>query len=180
MPRPSARHFLSRLRTAWLRSSVAFWFALPCLICLPLPLMAEGNDLPELATPAALESAKRIQAVVDALSGRLSLAHPVSVSIVAENPLLVSIDRPPDHDGGFRLSFEDSFLNELTEGELMAVVAHELGHVWIFTHHPYLQTEQLANTIAMRVVSRESLEKVYEKVWERDGSKGDLVQFLGK
>ena len=92
---------------------------------------------------------------------------------------MVSIDRP-NVEGGFRLSFENSFLNELTQGELMAVVAHELGHVWIFTHHPYLQTEQLANTIAMRVVSRESLEKVYEKVWERDGSKGDLVQFLGK
>jgi hypothetical protein len=59
------------------------------------------------------------------------------------------------------------------------VVAHELGHVWIFTHHPYLQTERLADTVAMRVVSRKSLDRVYAKVWERGGAKGSLAQFLG-
>ena len=64
--------------------------------------------------------------------------------------------------------------------ELRAVVAHELGHVWIFTHHPYLQTERLANSIAMRVVSRQNLEKIYDKVWQRGGTKGDIVQFLGQ
>jgi hypothetical protein len=44
-----------------------------------------------------------------------------------------------------------------------------------FTHHPYLQTEELANEVALRVVSRESLDEVYEKVWKRTGTKGDLV-----
>jgi hypothetical protein len=58
-------------------------------------------------------------------------------------------------------------------------VAHELGHVWVFTHHPYLQTERLANQIAMRVVSRGSLAGVYRKLWERGGVKGDLQAFLG-
>jgi hypothetical protein len=53
-----------------------------------------------------------------------------------------------------------------------------MGHVWIFTHHPYLQTEQLANRIAMRLVSRENLQQVYEKVW-KNGAKGDLGRFLG-
>jgi predicted Zn-dependent protease len=67
----------------------------------------------------------------------------------------------------------------LTPDELEAAIAHELGHVWVFTHHPYLQTEELANQIAMRAVSRESLERVYGKVWERGGMKGDLVRFLG-
>jgi len=52
--------------------------------------------------------------------------------------------------------------------------------VWIFTHHPYLQTEELANQIAMRAVSRASLERVYAKVWERGGTKGDLARFLGE
>ena len=55
------------------------------------------------------------------------------------------------------------------------MVAHELGHVWIYTHHPYLQTEQLANQIAMRVVSRESLDSVYGKVWADAG--GPLPRF---
>jgi predicted Zn-dependent protease len=77
------------------------------------------------------------------------------------------------------MSFEENFLTQLDSTELRAVIAHELGHVWIFTHHPYLQTERLANDVAMRVVSRESLQKVYGKVWERGGVKGDLIQFLG-
>jgi Zn-dependent peptidase ImmA (M78 family) len=61
---------------------------------------------------------------------------------------------------------------------LKSTVAHELGHVWIFTHHPYLQTESLANQIAERVVSRESLVQVYEKVWKALGTKGDLARFV--
>jgi hypothetical protein len=58
-------------------------------------------------------------------------------------------------------------------------MAHELGHVWVFTHHPYLQTEKLANQIAMRVVTRDSLVSVYRKLWEHGGTKGDLNTFLG-
>jgi hypothetical protein len=38
---------------------------------------------------------------------------------------------------------------------------------------------RLANTTAMRVVSRDSLGRVYEKMWARDGRKGDLLRFLG-
>ena len=72
-----------------------------------------------------------------------------------------------------------SFLDALNDEELEAAVAHELGHVWIFTHHPFLQTEELANKIAMRAVTRETLQRVYAKVWERGGTKGDLAWFLG-
>jgi predicted Zn-dependent protease len=89
------------------------------------------------------------------------------------------VESSKDRDDAFLLTFENGFLDGLDDEELIAVVAHELGHVWIFTHHPYLQTEQLANEIAMRVVSRESLRRVYEKVWERGGTKGDLARFLG-
>jgi hypothetical protein len=77
------------------------------------------------------------------------------------------------------MAFEKQFLTGLNADDLKAIVAHELGHVWIFTHHPFLQTERLANTVAMRAVSRESLERVYHKVWERDGGKSDLARFLG-
>jgi predicted Zn-dependent protease len=78
------------------------------------------------------------------------------------------------------MSFEERFLTGVDDEELRAIIAHELGHVWIFTHHPYLQTERLANTVAMRAVSRASLERVYIKVWEREGTKGDLTRFLGQ
>jgi hypothetical protein len=47
--------------------------------------------------------------------------------------------------------------------------------VWIFTHHPFLQTEAGANDIALRLVSRDALTGVYDKVWRRAGAKGALT-----
>jgi Rps23 Pro-64 3,4-dihydroxylase Tpa1-like proline 4-hydroxylase len=103
----------------------------------------------------------------------------VHISIVARNEKLVSVERSKRRHGEFILSFDETFLNGLEDSELSASIAHELGHVWIFTHHPYLQTELLANQVALRVVTRENLEKIYEKVW-KDKGKGDLKEFLGE
>ncbi len=120
-----------------------------------------------------------VQHVVDDSRTRLSIPQQVRVALVAENALMVSVQRDPERDGAFLLSFEETFLAMLTEADVRAVVAHELGHVWIFTHHPFLQTEQLANEIAMRIVARESLEPVYEKVRKRAGGSLDLARNLG-
>jgi len=130
------------------------------------------------AEPAALV-AERIQVVVDRLRGRLGIPESVSVSIQPQVALVVSVEAPVDRDQPFRLSIEDRFLARLSAEELDAAMAHELGHVWVFTHHPYLQTERLANQIAMRVVSRDSLASVYHKLWEHGGTKGDVTAFLG-
>ena len=131
---------------------------------------------PESAVAEAAER-DRVQTVIDDLKTRLDLDLDVFVSLVPENPVMVSVARDGERDG-FAMSFDRSFLAALTDDELEAVVAHELGHVWIFTHHPYLQTEGLANQIAMRVVSRDSLEAVYEKVWARGGRKGHVARFV--
>lgn len=101
------------------------------------------------------------------------------MSIVPANTLVVSVQPHSVQAGVFVLSFEQEFLRQLSDEEMSAVVAHELGHVWIFTHHPYLQTEQLANQIAMRLVARETLEPIYEKLWKRLGVTGDLSTYLG-
>jgi len=69
------------------------------------------------------------------------------------------------------------FSRSTVDSELSASIGHELGHVWIFTHHPYLQTELLANQVALRVVSRENSERIYEKVWKDKGKRG-LKEFL--
>ena len=122
---------------------------------------------------------KKLQLLVKQLKTRLSIPAVVSVSIVTRNPLMMSIEAPKDQKGVFLLAIDANFLQTLTDDELEAAIAHELGHVWVFTHHPYLQTEELANQIAMRAVSRTSLERVYAKVWERGGTKGDLARFLG-
>jgi peptidase M48-like protein len=106
---------------------------------------------------------------------RMSIPETVVVSVVEHNQLVVSVERVKDGTGDFSLAIEADFLNGLTRDELEAIVAHELGHVWIFTHHPFLQTEQLANEIAMRVVGEDALIAVYDRVWKRVGRKGDLV-----
>jgi hypothetical protein len=120
-----------------------------------------------------------IQELVDSLRAQLGIQARVSAAIVPTNPLLVSVQPVTGSPAAFQMAFERRFLNGLDEDELKAIVAHELGHVWIFTHHPYLHTERLANTVAMRAVPRASLERVYSKVWERGGTKGNLERFLG-
>jgi len=117
----------------------------------------------------------QIQDLVDKLKIRMSIPDRVVVSIVEHNQLVVSVERAKDGEGTFSLSIDRGFLDGLTSDEIAAVVAHELGHVWIFTHHPFLQTEELANEIAMQVVSQDTLAAVYDKVWKRVGRKGDLV-----
>ena len=153
----------------------------PILACLGVFLLAatdlDGAD--RVDAPAARPE-QRVQAIVDELSRELSLTREVVAAVVAENPRVVSVQPPADRRGAFRLSFEAQFLDALSDDELRAAVAHELGHVWIFTNHPYLHTERLANQIAMRVVSRESLARVYEKLWARGGGgKGHIGRFLG-
>jgi len=98
--------------------------------------------------------------------------------IVAANDRMVSVERVGNL-GMFVMCFDEHFLADLDNDDLRAAIAHELGHVWIFSHHPYLQTEALANEIAMRAVTRQSLEKVYRKLWTHMGTSGNLDDLLG-
>jgi predicted Zn-dependent protease len=152
------------------------------LLCLLLALSCSAVRSPRVRassdddqTPGRLD-VERVQRIVDELKARLQIPHPVAVSLVDRNPLMASV--APIQGGGFALSLEAGFAERLTEDELTAAIAHELGHVWIFTHFPFLQTEQLANEIAMRVVSRESLVPVYARMFERTRVDGDLSQYL--
>jgi Peptidase family M48 len=117
----------------------------------------------------------QIQELVDKLKIRMSIPDTVVVSIVEHNQLVVSVERAKERASGFSLAIDRDFLDGLTTDEIDAVIAHELGHVWIFTHHPFLHTEELANQIATQVVSQDTLAAVYDKVWKRVGRKGDLT-----
>ena len=118
----------------------------------------------------------RVQQMVDDVAARLGIADAVHVSIVPANRLLMSVE-PSEHT--FELKVEDGWADALDDSELTVAVAHELGHVWIFTHHPFLQTEQLANEVAMRLVTPKALAQLYDKVWKRTNVTGDLARFLG-
>lgn len=163
---------------------LSFLVVLP-LVLIPtllLPRKVSAKKLSGSETregPAAREALAvretQIQASVDKLKVRMSIPETVVVSIVEHNQLVVSVERAKEGAGAFSLSIDRDFLNGLTNDEVDAVIAHELGHVWIFTHHPFLHTEELANRIAMQVVPQDTLTTVYEKVWKRVGRKGDLV-----
>jgi hypothetical protein len=150
------------------------WFCLLVLLFQGFAVATDGEG-PE----AALAARTRIQEIVDDFIVRLTLDAKVAISVVPKNPLMMSV-QVDDSRTGFLMSLDEDFVSELTDSELQAAIAHELGHVWIFTHHPYLQTEALANQIAQRVVSRDDLVQVYEKVWSRLGTKGDLARFVGQ
>jgi hypothetical protein len=126
--------------------------------------------LANAANAHAADQQDRIQRVVQDLKARLSIAQTVDVAIVRANPKLFSVVPVERQRSTFLLSVEEDFAVGLTDVELRAAVAHELGHVWIFTHFPFLQTEQLANDIAARVVSRDSLTPLYDKVWKKVGA----------
>ena len=145
------------------------------LVCVPVIVigLAARMDASEPSGTLAL------QELVDDLKTQLGINSVVSAAIVTSNSLVVSVQRVDGDPGTFRMEFDERFLPSLDQDELKAVIAHELGHVWIYTHHPYLQTERGANMVAMRAVSRTSLERVYGKVWDHQGTKGDLTRFLG-
>ena len=115
----------------------------------------------------ASDQLERIQRVVADLKSQLAISQTVDVTIVQTNVRLFSVAPVAHEKATFLLSVEEDFAQALSDSELKAAVAHELGHVWIYTHFPFLQTEELANDIAARVISRESLAPLYDKVWKK-------------
>jgi hypothetical protein len=138
------------------------------LCCFPLPVRASTASTPSQLTEIARN-----------LCGRLHLGENIEVRIDENNEYLVSSEPLSGAAAGFRISFDKSFLETLTDDEVAGAIAHELGHVWIFTHHPYLQTESLANEIALRVVTRDTMMHVYSRLWSRTGVAGNIDELLG-
>jgi hypothetical protein len=164
-----------RHRPLWPCTQVAL--ALTCLLSVVSPGRARAEGPAEaLALTAA---SQQVQRVVDRLRTELGIEHPVNATVFPQVALVMSVEAPQGDTRTFRLSVDQAFLERLSAEELDAAIAHELGHVWVFTHHPYLQTERLANQIAQRIVPRASLASVYHKLWEQGGVKGDLAAFLG-
>jgi hypothetical protein len=123
---------------------------------------------------------ERAQGMVDHLRAKLSIGSEIDIALVKYHPLVFFVEPEDSSKKRFRLSMEAGFLLQLDDDELLGALAHEMGHVWIFTHHPFLQTEMLANDIAQKVVRRRCLEKVYTKLWAYEHTPGvPMDELLG-
>ena len=138
-----------------------------------------------LANPVANDSQNRMtlkairaQQFVDHMRTELQIGNEVQISIVIYQPLVFSVQPMAANKDRFLLEMELGFLLMLDDDELRAAVAHELGHVWIYTHHPFLQTESLANIVGQRVAGRASFEKIYTKLWAYEGTSGVPMEDL--
>jgi hypothetical protein len=154
-----------------------FWIALLfCVATLLSPAStAFGDD--EYRRVAAAD-VTRLQHVSDSLRARLQILERVLVTVVDHNPLVMSVETLSGRSGPFVISADRQFISSLSGGELEAAIAHELGHVWIYTHHPYEQSERLANEVALRVIDADVFAPVYEKVWRRMGTRGNLADYI--
>ena len=133
----------------------------------------------EESTATSRGSAGHIADIVRVLCARLQIDNRIDVRIDESNAKMVSSEPLPGANYGYRISFDRQFLEDLDDDEIAGAIAHELGHVWIFSHHPFLQTEELANEVALKVVTRETMKKVYGKVWAHTGTVGDVDKLLG-
>ncbi len=129
-------------------------------------------------TESRTEIESRVSLAIQEFSRRLGIIKRIGFSVVPENSHLISVEHEKGGADGYRIFCSEAFLRNLNEHEMTAAIAHELGHVWIYTHFPFLQTESLANRQALRLVSRGDLESVYRKVWEWNGRKVSLAEVL--
>ena len=145
-------------------------------ICLSLVIVYVANVMP--AATKVDPGTKRIAGILKVLKTQMGISNPTQVEIVERNPIGVSVE-PWNRRTDFLLKIDARLLGLLDEEELTAALAHELGHIWIYTHHPFLHTEALANEIAMCAVTRDSLKKLYVKLWIFQGTTGNVEEILG-
>lgn len=120
------------------------------------------------------------QDIVNRLRAELSIAGEVEIALVKSHPLVFAVEPLDPQRRHFRLSMERGFFEDLNDDELFGALAHEMGHVWIYTHRPFLQTEVLANLVGQKLAGRARLEKVYSKLWAYEQTAGvPMDQLLG-
>src|SRR5262249_1650232 len=115
-------------KQSWLRQPASMMYLLVLLCCALLRPNVQARG-PVDGTVAPIRDSKWIQRIVDDFRRQLGVPQRVDVAIVDKNPLIVSVEPTDEQIKAFTLSVEESFLEGLTDDEVKAVVAHELGHV---------------------------------------------------
>jgi hypothetical protein len=133
-------------------------------------LLAESASTREVS-PSGLNG------VAQGLTSKLGADWNIHIVVADKNERVVSVERLLEPDR-FIVTFDREFLSTLNEGEISAAIAHEIGHIWIFCHFPYLHTEFLANEIALEMVDRSDLESLYTKLQAVIGGNQTVEEFL--
>lgn len=162
------------------RSAGAALRVLGCIACVWMVCLWAPGSVGEAFSPRGTTVVRmaRLEEIAASLATALDVHKPVQVILVPRNDLVVSVE-PLTNDEGYRVIFEQRFFDLLDEDEVAAAIAHEIGHVWIYSHFPFLQTEALANEIALKAVRRKPLESLYGKLWTYIGVTGNIVELLG-
>src|SRR5262249_43881757 len=108
------------------------------VVFLPVIFLFFANRILAEQTLPQKEMIKRIQAITTQLESRLQMTQEIEVSIVPVEARMLSVQRNRNASGTgelFLITLDRTFVEGLTEKELTAALAHELGHVWIFSHH---------------------------------------------
>jgi len=146
-------------------------------VYLALFLSATNGQVEAFSSSTPVRNAK-LEKIASGLAASLEMRKPVQVIVVPENDRIVSVE-PFLNGQGFRVEFEQAFFDQLNDEEIVAALAHEIGHVWIFSHPPHNHSEPLANEIALKIVPRKQMEALYIKLWKYLGTTGDMVDLLG-
>jgi hypothetical protein len=149
------------------------------VLLLVVVVVVQGIELTAFTPKTTGTRVARLDEVAGGLATAMGVPKRVEVVLVARNDLIVSVEPMLPPDDGYRVIFEQKFFDQLTDDEVSAALAHEIGHVWIYSHFPFLQTEALANEVALKVVSRKPLESLYGKLWAYTGITGNLNELLG-
>jgi len=143
---------------------------IPALI--PVFVLLLASPVAKDSTSIVILRARRAQEFADQLRAALPIPNKVQIAVVIYDPLVFSVQPMDNQRDRFLLTMELGFLLMLEDDELHAAIAHELGHVWIYTHHPFLQTERQANVVGQRVADRASFERIYSKLWAYEATSG--------
>ena len=164
----------------WLRAAATPGSVLlESALCAAFVLLAAAPIAPDPPNFLNLRTA-RAQEMVEHLRAELAIGSEIDIVLVKYHPLVFFVEPEDSSKKRFRLSMEAGFLLQLDDDELLGALAHEMGHVWIFTHFPYLQTEMLANEIGQKMVRRRNFEKVYTKLWAYEHTPGvPMDELLG-
>ncbi|HET9217083.1 MAG TPA: hypothetical protein VFR18_08895 [Terriglobia bacterium] len=166
---------MRRLRTVGTTASSVLVPTLTVAVIL-LAAVPIGSDPPILLNVKTA----RARDIVDYLRAELAITSEIDLALVKYHPLVFSVEPQDSRKRRFRVSMEAGFLLALDDDEMLGALAHEMGHVWIYLNHPYLQTEMLANMIGQRVAPRRNFEKVYTKLWAYERTAGvPMDELLG-